>query len=642
MEDKICPLCGKLFKPKNGRQRYCNSEVIRSCIVCNRMYTTHCNPDSLATCDDKYCKKRGGAFGAKIKTKICLTCGRTFTPHSSRQKYCNLPITAICANCGKTFNKTCNSNDLTSCCSDECQREYTHKQQIKSWSSKLRRCELCGKAFTPVNNTQKICSDTHYLNCTVCGNLYIVDTSKNKADWPTTCSDRCKRELISIHNGFKNNPDAHEKFKQTCLKEFGVEHPMKSPKIHMKPLQTYAEQTGYSSPYANPEVRSKIAKKMKMSYSSVEKRIAQLLDQYKIKYEQHYMISNEQTSHEFDFYLPEIKMLIDGDGLFFHSYLDDPNGKQVLDYYDEDRLALVPEGHHIHIIPEGQEEREIKKLVEYLDKHIDLDEYDTEIFRWCRSISFPYPEYDEKRMLKDYDSLKKYTCEKYVPQARLGDSIIQNYHKSIYSAHVKQYVSPVEGWYNDDMLKQVIRNRLIYMNDLNPSKVLKGFNISKICPKVSVFNPVLAKYLTEKYLNKYDVVFDPFSGFSGRLLGVTAAGKRYIGQDLNIQAVEEANQIIQLLHLNGQVTTKDTLDCCKTVEAIDCILTCPPYSDKELYGQESVFKTCDEWIDLIITHYKAMKYVFVVDKTDKFRDFVVEEIKSTSHLNKVKELVIVI
>ena len=61
-----------------------------------------------------------------------------------------------------------------------------------------------------------------------------------------------------------------------------------------------------------------------------------------------------------------------------------------------------------------------------------------------------------------------------------------------------------EAWEDDTLLKKVISNRLIYKNNVDPSKVLTGFNISKICPRVSIFNPVLAKYIVSNYLSEFD------------------------------------------------------------------------------------------------------------------------------------------
>lgn len=243
-------------------------------------------------------------------------------------------------------------------------------------------------------------------------------------------------------------------------------------------------------------------------------------------------------------------------------------------------------------------------------------------------------------MKKDYESLCKYSSDSYKPQARLGDSIVRQFHKSIYDAHVGCNLSLREAWLDDDTLKKVIKNRLIYRNDVDPTKILRGFNISKICPKVSVFNPVLARYLTKKYLSEFSAVFDPFSGFSGRLLGVASTGKSYIGQDLNESAVRESNEIIEFLGLqNCSVLHKDIFD---STGEYECLLTCPPYDKKEVYSVETVFQPCDDWIDECLKRFQCKRYVFVVDKTERYSDNIAEEIGTTSHFSTVREYVILI
>jgi hypothetical protein len=267
-------------------------------------------------------------------------------------------------------------------------------------------------------------------------------------------------------------------------------------------------------------------------------------------------------------------------------------------------------------------------------------DYEGSIFDWCRSIDFPYPDYLDKRLEKDYESLCKYQTSVYKPNARLGESAINKFHKSVFDCHVGDYVSPKVAWYDDNLLKKVILNRLIYINDVDPFKVLRGFNISKICPKVSIFNPVLARYLTAKYLSDYSTVFDPFSGFSGRLLGVSSLGKSYIGQDLHAKAVEESNEIIEFYGIrNCSVICKDIFESSGEYE---CLLTCPPYNKKEVYSVETVFQSCDDWITEVLSRFQCKRYVFVVDKTEKYKDYIAEGLQTVSHYAKIGEYVIVI
>ena len=245
-------------------------------------------------------------------------------------------------------------------------------------------------------------------------------------------------------------------------------------------------------------------------------------------------------------------------------------------------------------------------------------------------------------MNKDFNSLVNYVNENYVPQCRLGQSIVKNFHRSIYHSRVAGLLSPYEGWRDDAKLKQVIKNRFIYKNDVDPSKVLAGFNISKICPCVSTFNPVLTKYLIIKYLNEYTTIFDPFSGFSGRLIGAAACNKHYIGQDLNEIAVKESSNIIDFLNLNKNNYSVINKDIFESNGDYECLLTCPPYATKEIYSNETTFKTCDEWIQECLNRFNCKKYVFVVDKVENFKNNIVEELKVSSHINNVVEYVVVI
>ena len=167
---------------------------------------------------------------------------------------------------------------------------------------------------------------------------------------------------------------------------------------------------------------------------------------------------------------------------------------------------------------------------------------------------------------------------------------------------------------------------------------MSGLSISGIAPKVSIFNPYLAKYIVNKYLNDFDTVFDPFSGYSGRLLGCASLGKRYIGQDINKTAVEESNQIIDFFNLsNISCVTNDSKI---TSGTYDCLFTCPPYSDKEIWEDTLDIHSCDEWIDICLKNYHCKTYIFVVDDTEKYKDNIVEIIHNKSHFTDNYEYII--
>lgn len=426
----------------------------------------------------------------------------------------------------------------------------------------------------------------------------------------------------------------------TCMKKYGVDNVRKAEQVKQHIRDVFMERYGYDCASKVPEIRRKQVANARTS--KLEIRVANLLDQYGIEYVTQFVVSKDGHTHAFDFYIPKYKILLDADGVYYHSYISDPDGKQVRDDYDEVRMYLVPEDHIFILAVEGQEEKAIKHVYDVI-KSIDADvfNYDTELFKWCRSIDFPYPKYSNERMLHDWDMLCSYENSKYVPQCKLGMSIVKNFHPSIYDARVGSSVSTKEAWHDDAKLKKVIANRLIYQNTVDPNKVLQGFNISKIAPTVSLFNPVLARYLTLKYLPQYKEVFDPFSGFSGRMLGVASTGKKYIGQDISSVHVQESNSIVEFLSLQSccRVSCKDVLQSSGDYE---CLLTCPPYSIKETYGSETVFKSCDEWIDQCTKRFSCKAYVFVVDSTEKYKQYVTETLCNSSHFSKSKEYVVVI
>ena len=636
--------------------------------------------------------------------RICKLCGEEFHPTARKQYCCGQPKIRICVICGKEFTTLCTTkkaNRMT--CSSKCQGQYVKRQREASSARTTKICEWCGEEFIPISPLQKYCNRTHYNTCKVCGKQFEVDVRRSEIT--QTCSNECRyklalenrdleaeqinvRKTLQEKYGVDNaalipgstekakatmlekygvesytaTDEYKEKVKQTCQAKYGTDHHLCSPKVIAKRkascLAKYGSGNVFGSEYGKFRIRSEMQRRYGVvnpsqlrefkdkatrnsRTSKLEIRICQLLDNYNIQYVHHYFLKKGSCSHEFDFFLPEYKMLIDADGLYFHGYLDDPDGVRVLDYYDEIRLSLIPEDHTFHVLVEGTEDQQIKELVNLIEScKGDLSSYKSYLFEWCRSIEFPYPNYTKERMDRDLKHLVAYHLSEYKPKCRIGESIIKHYHHSIYHCSVNNLTSPYDGWYDDKKLMKVIRNRLIYKNDVEPSKILAGFNISKICPCVSIFNPILAKHLTETYLSSFETVFDPFSGFSGRLLGVVSTGKQYIGSDLNQRAVVESNQIITDFQLTASVVHQDIFDYPES--EYECLLTCPPYGTKERYADETIFKSCDEWIDECLSRFKCKRYVFVVDKTEKYNKYVVGKITSTSHFADIEESIIVI
>ena len=129
------------------------------------------------------------------------------------------------------------------------------------------------------------------------------------------------------------------------------------------------------------------------------------------------------------------------------------------------------------------------------------------------------------------------------------------------------------------------------------------------------------------------------------MLGAISCGKKYIGQDISEIHVRESNQLISFLlkygvKLDATVTAKNIFD---STGEYDCLLTCPPYGDKEVWLDVPTSKCdCDAWIDECIDRFKCKRYIFIVDDTDVYWDNVVCSIDNKSHLNTNQEFLIIL
>lgn len=250
---------------------------------------------------------------------------------------------------------------------------------------------------------------------------------------------------------------------------------------------------------------------------------------------------------------------------------------------------------------------------------------------------FPYESYFNSELKKDFENLLKSDS----PNAHNGNRIVGQFHKSIFEDRVNRYLPLKIAWKDISLMKAVIENRKKYLgtDELSPKDLRRGFTVSKICPHPSVFQPSFAKFLVKQYLSEFTEVFDPFSGYSGRMLGVCANNKKYIGQDIDPVHVKESTKIVRYLKLSAEIKQKDIFESSGEYE---CLFTCPPYNLKEIWGTELKNLSCDEWIDECLKRFKCRRYLFVVDKTEKYKDKIVTLKNNSSHLNSSFEKIVLI
>lgn len=407
---------------------------------------------------------------------------------------------------------------------------------------------------------------------------------------------RTSLKKYNVDNPAKNK-EVKEKYKQSLLSKYGTTNINSLESTQQKRRETCLEKYGVDHPVKDPLIRNKCLSHKEMT--SPEKKFASFLKNRGFDFKYNHSLKTEEGSKNFDFVVFEKGnpiVAIEIDGIFYHGLIGDSDGRHVRGETDGSRFSRVPEGCKYLCIDETKIEEGIEEFLRILN----------------------------------VDS-----------KGRLANSTIKHFHKSIYDVHVRNLPSPLQAWKNKDLLRRCVENRFIYASNLSSYSILNGFNVCKLAPKVSVFSASLAKYLICKYLPSYNEIFDPFSGFSGRLLGAVSSNKRYAGQDINEDHIKESLEIVKFHNLqNASLTQKDILESSGTYE---CLFTCAPYGNKEDWNNLNIIeKSCDEWIEECINRFKCKSYLFAVDETEKYKDYIVEYISKASLFGNSEEKAILI
>lgn len=443
----------------------------------------------------------------------------------------------------------------------------------------------------------------------------------------------------------------HTLYKEGCLRKYGVDNTSK--------LQKHRDFMLNHNPASKPEIRKKISMSLsnrtreekQLSYekyketclsrygvtSPAQLTVNQIAAHKTKKYKSYdYMFDSYEEVLFYNYHLakgsniiphPHVTFTYEFDGKI-HNYFPDfeIDGK----YYEiKGHHFLKDDGtwqnpydltHNSDLFFEAKHQCTLKNATIIYDNEMD---YMLDYF-WQNRGSFPYPN----------ENLSKQT----------DIELIHHFHKSIYDATRKGKPSPKEAWDNECLFKKCVENRLRYVGRCKPSDILQGFNVSKIAPKVSLFNVNFAEYILKKYSTTNNI-FDPFSGFSGRLLASSNLNKTYYGQDINVQHVQESNNIIQFKKLkNVDVVVQDIITDTYKVFNDTTLFTCPPYGGKEHWNKNSdeVEKICDEWIDICLQKYNCKEYIFVIDTTEKYKNYIVETITNKSHFGENNEYILYI
>ena len=661
----------------------------------------------------------------------CEKCGKVFTTTKSKSKnppgdttYYRLRKSdkLYCPGCAMSTSFKLNRANKSKQELDKQQQRRTLSRNLFFSNKNKEDTQIFYKSFYELEEAFKEGRMGGKFICTSCGEEFLIPNrdrlryyiKHHRNDRTLTCKG-CSITSTKIKHNF-NKISTSNKVVDCHFKE-GQEYEgadLESRKENRKKYKFVCDICGkeFEAPFAT--FSGKVVacpdchKEVTTSVSADEK---ELLDYIKSIYSGIVLENNRDIipPHELDIYLPDAKIAIEYDGLYWHSmkkknyhitktlkceelgiiliHITSEDWRDKKDYVKGILYSYLTNGpYHVQSgdvldrryfspirLPEGYVAVDITKPKKYYTNgtYTSLTEkrdykfkyYDCGTFKVSESKTiyqswntfktwdFPYQNFTDEELKKEWKHLIEADGSN---NSSVSSKIIRQFHPSLYSYHLKGKISPVQYWnyLKEDYgaYQKLYNNRMKYATThlvdlmredglMRAETVREGLSIMKVAPCVSYFKPGLAKYLINKYLSEYNTVFDPFSGFSGRMLGTCSLGKKYIGQDINEKIVEESNNIISYFNLNASVIEKDIFE---SKGEYDCLFTCPPYNNKEIWGDDLTDKSCDDWIDECLFRFKCRRYLFVVDNTDKYKDYIVEEISNRSHLSNGKELVVLI
>lgn len=553
-------------------------------------------------CNKTFTRNNGLAYHLKFTHHI------TFKEHYD--KFIKTDNEGVCAVCGKPTSWR--GSSYLVCCSNKCGTIYSKdKRQATMFEKYGAKTTLESKELR--NKMENTCERLYNTKNPGSFGGQIFETALQTKYGVKNFLSTFTREQRTEYGKLGHTSEAAAKYKTTMLNLYGVTHPSLSNESFRK-------------------MRRKYTFDNKTFDSASELTYYIWLKDHNIDFEyQPNIVFDFEFDNEIKHYRPDFRVgsdIIEIKGLQFFENKD-INRKMCCPYhYDTDteediaqRNALYEAKHQCML------QNHVKIITDYSEYENYVNEKYTKDFvnLFKNDLDFPYLNTNLKN------------------KGDLG--LIQHFHKSIYEAHRKNKPSPIEAWNNKELIYKCALNRLKYMGHCKPNDILQGFNVTKIAPKVSVFKPELATRLVNQYLTQYNTIVDPFSGFSGRMLGAVNCNKTYIGYDINEKHIQESQEIIDYKHItNTKIYVEDLITAPTRTYENAALFTCPPYGGKERWNKDNVEieKTCDEWIALCIEKHKCTRYVFVVDETEKYKDCIIETLTNTSHFGSNNEYVILI
>lgn len=187
---------------------------------------------------------------------------------------------------------------------------------------------------------------------------------------------------------------------------------------------------------------------------------------------------------------------------------------------------------------------------------------------------------------------------------------------------------PVRPHHWGTLQARLYANRYRYLDklpeELTDVELLRGMTISGVLRGYTSFDNTGMLQV----LDTYDVtsVYDPCAGWGERLVTCAARGVDYRGTDVSVAVVEGHERMVNHYGLTRQRTSLgDAAQVDMRRGDHDCVFTCPPYGDIEIYtadGAENLDEAgfLDWWVQVVQVSVGEQTRVFAYQVNQRWRD----------------------
>lgn len=524
-------------------------------------------------------------------------------------------------------------------------------------------CRECNKEFLSVRDKNKHIKEVHQKTL----QQYYIDNYLEGVTPTCQCGCGRETKLIMFSdcfiyskytkNHFPKKPFTQEqkqKVKENTRKaikeKYGVDHIFQLPEFQKKLKRRFKEKHGVRNPMQRVDIQIKRKENCQEKYgegilfppksksfkdSKIEVKVRKAVKGEK------YFIDNK----EFDIKVGNTLIEVDGDywhpntlnNLSFsqlHTKLNDWEKEQLCKKEDLELIRIhesgIPENITLDTLRENSylpdytlTPSTVILSKEYLSdyrriKGVDkLERYVPLLYKFIQTFSpeLPTPHLDEtleeiiqKIQHFDYSKLESNPREFNNKQYNLGSPYLKGIFKSYWKSSYRNSISPFQAWNNPEVMKKVIKDRIGVNKrgevfNFSLKDLVRGLTVHRY--SVSFFKPLLAAAIYRSYLGDKltPTVFDPCSGFGGRLLGFKALYPQgtYIGVEPNPETYKELLTLVE----QGNFTNVKIYNCkiedLKETVHYDFAFTSIPYFDLEEYSNGSgAYSSFEEWEDTFI------------------------------------------